>query len=313
MTPYVSRRVAGTAAALAAVVGLVACGGSSDDVAEPEVALDGSPAADLRDPARRGPQGDVAQFVVECELSHLAYDDPIVLPWQPGQSHLHQFFGNNDVTDDPTYGDLLSAETSCKQRRDTASYWAPALLDATGNVIEPLKMTAYYRPGPSVDPAIVEPYPEGLMMVAGDSTSEAEQPTSVIAWSCGTGLLRESTPPDCTDSSVLAAGATISGDSTLRLLVTFPDCWDGDRLTTFGAAAHVRYSTEGACPESHATPIPQLLMAIEFPAVDPTDLSLASGAIETAHADFWNVWDQDKLEGEVANCLNRDLVCGVVG
>jgi hypothetical protein len=33
----------------------------------------------------------------------------------------------------------------------------------------------------------------------------------------------------------------------------------------------------------------------------------------TAHADFWNVWDQDKLEGEVANCLNRDLVCGVVG
>ena len=43
------------------------------------------------------------------------------------------------------------------------------------------------------------------------------------------------------------------------------------------------------------------------------ELSLASGAITTAHADFWNVWDQDKLEGEVADCLNRDLVCGVSG
>jgi hypothetical protein len=28
----------------------------------------------------------------------------------------------------------------------------------------------------------------------------------------------------------------------------------------------------------------------------------------TFHGDFWNVWDQDKLEGEVADCLNRDLL-----
>lgn len=38
---------------------------------------------------------------------------------------------------------------------------------------------------------------------------------------------------------------------------------------------------------------------------------LASGDIITGHADFWNVWNQDKLEQEVALCLNRDLICGV--
>ena len=172
-------------------------------------------------------------------------------------------------------------------------------------------MTAYYRPGPGIDPASVEPYPAGLMMVAGDSRSDGEQSTGVIAWGCSTGQRRESMPPHCGEALASDSGAAI--DTSLRLWLTFPDCWEGDRLTTGGSVAHVAYSDDGACPESHATPIPQLLMAIDFPAVDPSGLSLASGDIVTAHADFWNVWDQDKLEEEVRLCLNRDLVCGVVG
>ena len=56
-----------------------------------------------------------------------------------------------------------------------------------------------------------------------------------------------------------------------------------------------------------------LQLAIDYPPVDPAQLSLASGAITTAHADFWNVWDQDKLEQEVELCLNADRVCGVTG
>jgi hypothetical protein len=108
------RRVAGWLA-IAGML-LAACGGSSGTTSNP----------DDSDPERRGPQGRVAQFVVECELSHLAFDDPLVLPWQPGKSHLHMFFGNRDVDSDPGYNDqILSAETSCDQRQDTASYWAP--------------------------------------------------------------------------------------------------------------------------------------------------------------------------------------------
>jgi hypothetical protein len=281
------------------LVVLVACGGGGD------AAQSG---VEARDPLRSGPQGNVAQFVVECELSHLAYDDPIVLPDLPGESHLHQFFGNVDITSDPTYENVAGSDTSCRQPRDTASYWAPALIAETGEVIEPKKMTAYYRPGPGIDPTTVEAYPASLMMVAGDSKSEAVQSTSVIAWGCSTGSLRETAPPDCRDT----AGLITSG-TTLRLWITFPDCWDGDALTSGGSGAHVRYSADGECPGSHPVPIPQLQMAIDFPAVDPTGLSLASGDIVTAHADFWNVWDQEKLTDEVRFCLNRDLVCGVSG
>jgi hypothetical protein len=257
------------------------------------------------DPERRGPLGRVAQFVVECELSHLAFDDPIVLPWQPGKSHLHSFFGNSAVDSDPAYNErILSADTSCDQRRDTASYWAPALLDAEGKVIEPIKMVAYYRPGQGVDPADVVAYPPGFMIIGGDSTSQKTQSTDIVAWSCGTGAARNDRPTQCAEGS------------TLRMIVVFPDCWDGERLTTFGASAHVRYSSadnEGGCPDAHPVALPQLTIGIDYPPVDPDGLSLASGDVTTAHADFWNVWDQDKLEGEVAMCINRDLVCGVTG
>lgn len=284
---------------VAAAVGLAAsCGG-----------VDGAGAPEPGDPLRRGPQGHVAQFIVECGLSHVAFDDPIVHPGGPGDSHQHMFFGNVDVGADPDYDRLVSSDTSCERRSDTASYWAPVLLDASGAVIEPTELIAYYRPGPAVDPAVVEPYPAGLMMVAGDMTATREQPLNIVAWGCSTGNRREPRPPDCRID--LGDGPFATADTRLRLWVTFPDCWDGQRLTTGLASDHVARSDDGACPTSHPVPIPELQMAIDFPAVDPYELSLASGDVHTAHADFWNVWDQEVLENEVRVCLNRDLVCGV--
>jgi len=292
--------VRGVAVAAALGLSLAACGASGGESAEP---------VEARDPLRSGPQGNVAQFVVECELSHLAYDDPIVHPDMAGMSHLHQFFGNADVDSDPDYDRVSGAETSCERRSDTASYWAPALLDATGVVIEPNKLTAYYRPGPGVDPATVEPYPAGLMMVAGDAFADEQQPIQTVAWGCGTGATREPRPPDCRPK--LAGGVEPANSPALRLWVTFPDCWDRQTLSTAAASTHVADSVSGVCPPSHPVPIPQLQMAIDFPAVDPEGLSLASGDIQTGHADFWNVWDQQVLENEVKLCLNRDLVCGL--
>ena len=154
---------------------------------------------EARDPLRSGPQGNVAQFVVKCELSHFAYDDPIVLPDMPGESHLHQFFGNVDIDSNPDYDRVANSDTSCRRSSDTASYWAPALLDETGDVIEPQSFTAYYRPGPGIDPAAVEPYPASLMMVAGDAGADDEQPLDIVAWGCGSGIARETRPPDCRD------------------------------------------------------------------------------------------------------------------
>jgi hypothetical protein len=53
-------------------------------------------------------------------------------------------------------------------------------------------------------------------------------------------------------------------------------------------------------------------MDIHYPVSGRPELLLASGALTTAHADFLNAWDQDKLETEVRLCINRQLTCGVV-
>jgi hypothetical protein len=248
-----------------------------------------------------GPQGTVGQFVVECGLSHLAPDDPIVHPGHAGRSHLHAFFGAIGVDADSTHAELLAGGTTCEQRLDTASYWAPALVSADRTVHEPVGSVAYYRAGPGVDPASVVAYPADFTMIAGDSVATEPQATSVVAWTCGTGSAREVTPPDC------------RGAPSLRMIVTYPDCWDGERLRSPTFTEHTAYSHDGACPSSHPVAIPQLQFAVDYPPVDPAGLQLTSGSILGGHADFWNGWDQAKLESEVELCIRRDLVCGVSG
>lgn len=288
-------------AELAVVVALVAvatggCGGS-DASAVPNAAPDHVAA---------GPQGAHGQFVVECRLDHLAPDDPIVHPGHAGASHLHQFFGAVGVTADSRYGSLTGGDTTCDQPRDTASYWAPLLLLDEREPVAAFRSVAYYRAAPGVDPLGVVPYPPGMMLVAGDAFATEPQPVSVVAWSCGSGSQREVTPPDCT------------GAPSLRMLVTYPDCWNGvDTASsdwTDPSARHAVYSSAGECPASHPEHIPQLQLALDYPpvAADAVDgLALSSGDIHTGHADFWNTWDQAKLAREVAVCINRDLVCNV--
>lgn len=246
-----------------------------------------------------GPQGRSPQFVVSCAFSHAAPNDPIVSPGQQGASHIHVFFGNRTTNESSTYENMIGAETSCEQRLDTASYWAPALLN-DGQMVEPEKAVAYYRPGLGIDPTTVQPYPPGLMMIAGDASVVEAQPASIVAWSCGVGAEREVLPPTC------------SSESTLRMLITFPDCWNGVDLDAVGHRDHVHYSNGGQCPASHPVPIPQLTLTVIYPDLPhPGELTLASGSIYSGHADFFNSWDQSKLVTEVESCLHREVVCGV--
>jgi hypothetical protein len=251
-----------------------------------------------------GPQGGVGQFVVECAFSHRAPDDPIVVPGRPGGSHLHQFYGATGVGAHSTYDDLVAQPTTCEQRADTASYWAPVLIDPEQRPVAPIKSVAYYRAGVDVDPEVVEPYPPGMMLVAGDPGATEPQPLSVVAWSCGNGAERSATPPDCRSAS------------SLRMVITYQDCWDGEHLRSpivVDPDRHVAYSAAGECPDSHPVHIPQLQFAIDYEPVDPDGLALSSGDILTGHADFWNTWDQAKLEHEIAQCINRDLPCNISG
>ena len=246
-----------------------------------------------------GPQGAVPQFVVECLYSHSGEDDPIVHPGQPGASHLHVFFGNEIVDAFTTVDSLASHSTTCDQQLDKAAYWAPALL-RNGTMLAPVKSTAYYRPGIAVDPTSVQPFPKGLVMVAGSAGATAPQPNSIVAWTCGSSSIRDVLPPECV------------GDRNLRLVVTFPDCWDGAHLDSADHHHHVAYSSKGVCPEGYPVSVPQLQFAVEYPVTGPVaGLELSSGGLLTGHADFMNGWNERKLTEEVDLCLHRKVVCGV--
>ena len=262
---------------------------------------DGSPAAAATATGfQEGPQGLVPQFVVTCAYSHSAYDDPIVAPGQPGLSHRHDFFGNRSTDAYSTPDSMLGQATSCERQLDTAAYWAPSLLDH-GQPVSPLGLDAYYRPGPGIDPASVQPYPHGLVMITGDHTATKTQSTAFVGWACGSQGEPEVLPARC------------PAEAPLRLKVVFPDCWDGVSLDSEDHTSHVAASVGGHCPSSHPVAIPQLTLSIGYPiSGDGHDLSLSSGSILSGHADFMNAWDEVELSRQVRACLNRALVCGVV-
>lgn len=239
------------------------------------------------------------RFVVECRYSHSAADDPIVWPGQPGRSHLHDFFGNTSVDAFTTHDDLVGGETTCVEKEDLASYWAPALFDGDRQVV-PSSSDSYYRAAPGVDPASLVPFPPGFKMIGGDPAPVDAQPVEVVGWGCGRNPRLETVPPAC--------GAR----SPLTLHVRFPDCWDGVDVDSDDHRSHTAYSDGGRCPGSHPVHIPQLEFIVQYPfSGDPSGLRLASGEVTTGHADFFNAWLPDRLEREIRGCLGRDVVCGV--
>jgi hypothetical protein len=291
------------AVAIAFAVGVLAalagCAGSVEPVAD-DAAPPKAPAAALpfAAPARHtGPQGRVGQFVVECRYSHSAPDDPIVHRAMPGMSHRHDFYGATEVDASSTADDLLGTPTTCDKTVDTAAYWHPTLYDHDEAVV-PLKVAAYYRAAPGIDPASVQTMPTGLALIAGDQTATAPQPGEATGWTCGSASGLSDEPPEC------PTGAP------LHLVLTFQDCWDGVHLESEDTQSHVTYSTDGACPASHPVSIPQVTMAVAFPVTGPGhDLRLASGTVHSAHGDFFNAWDPAGLQREIDMCIRRGAVC----
>lgn len=297
-----------------AVVGAVAFGlvGCGDGGPASGPSPTGSAAAP---PVRRGPSiattVDSAVFTVDCRFSHRAPDDPIVHPGRPGASHVHDFFGATEADAHSTAASLRGGPTSCDDRQDTASYWAPTLYDGS-EPIRPTFARAYYRAAIGADGREVRALPPGLEMVAGDSHAEpgAWPSLGTVAWGCGLRprRLHHQPPRTCTPSSPLA----------LRLV--FPDCWDGRHVRSRDHRSHLARSRDGRCPASHPVPLVQVQVSITYPvwtarpgAASPqaADLVAASGRWETSHGDLLNGWDQDRLEHQVALCIRVMANCTI--
>jgi hypothetical protein len=246
-------------------------------------------------------------FATMCRFSHEAPDDPIVFPGQAGKSHLHTFFGNRTTGAASTYESLRAGATTCRTEEDASGYWVPALF-RNGAEVRPLAMKVYYRTGRH-EPESVKAFPPGFRVVAGDAAADSAQGLRTTFWLCrglrgleaGPGFGPTETPPTC------------PAENPLTLHVQFPECWDGVSVDSPDHKSHVAYGRFGRCPPSHATVLPSLALIVHYPIVgEPGAITLASGSAYSAHADFFNAWDQAFLTRAVTECLNVGVLCGVL-
>lgn len=239
-------------------------------------------------------------FEVVCFYSHTLEDDPIVFPGLPGAAHSHDFLGNRSVNASSTTESLRRGSTNCRNPADTAAYWTPVLYQ-DGRAVHPDRLHAYYRWGNVPTVERIQPFPAGLKIIAGDAQATGPQSTQVIGWGCGVpGAPLQNHPVSC------GAGQKIV------LNIFFPNCWDGTRFDSPDHRSHMAYSRHGSCPASHPVIVPRLTQSLGYPITSATGITLSSGAYYTAHADFWNTWNQPALEQLVRGCINAGRQCGPV-
>jgi Domain of unknown function (DUF1996) len=246
-------------------------------------------------PSLRALQG--VNFIGNCTFSHMAMDDPIVYPRQPGASHDHSFVGNTTTNAFSTLRTLRAGGTTCKRDGETAAYWMPTLL-LNGQMVVPRGATIYYR---RKTLAAVRPFRPGLKMIAGDRSATSPQSVKVTYWNCGaaSGVPPSSEVPTCPNTP----------RESLRLHVNFPNCWDGRRLDSADHKSHMAYSDRGVCPASHPVAVPAISLIFRYAIMGGSGVMLSSGGQYSAHADFFNAWRQGTLTSLVNGCLNALRHC----
>lgn len=269
---------------------------------------------------------EIGAFRTVCDVSHMAFDDPIVAPGRPGASHLHTFFGNTGVTSATTSQTLLSTGNSTCHggTLNRSSYWVPAVIDtATGVPVKPRTAIIYYKQGYNIaDSSIFVQVPQGLKVIAGSAMNSidvrATNPwaESAYTWRCmslttGAPVIDSQQIPNC------AVG------TELWMLVTFPQCWDGVNLDSPDHKSHMAYPSGGRCPATHPKVIPEISYQIVYPygavtakwrlASDMYDESLPGG--RSAHGDYMMGWQQDIIQAWQRNCINgrRDCHADLLG
>jgi len=240
-------------------------------------------------------------FNLHCKLSHRAKDDPIVFPGVPGAAHLHDFFGNKSTNAYSTRSSMLQSGTTCDLSSDKAGYWAPTLLDKSGNPAPLQRFQIYYR---SASGLPVQPFPPNLKIIAGGDTLNPPAPSRSqrsLSWSCGDTQPYVASPPDCSDSGMKVTGH-----------ILFPDCLKTGVTDSANHRSHMTYGGRN-CPSGYVA-VPRLNLHIRYAVSNAKGYALSSdmpGMVhgQSLHADFWNTWDQKALEFLVQHCLNGGRKC----
>jgi Domain of unknown function (DUF1996) len=260
--------------------------------------------------------GGTGAFRTVCDFSHMAFDDPIVFPGQPGKSHLHAFFGNTGVNAASTAASIqTTGNSTCRGGTiNRSAYWAPAMVDTRdGAPVKPTQAIIYYKvgangiPGPSINSL-----PQSLRMIAGDSknsTAIAHGPALFKCIDDVTGSGPAATPgiPNCGIGTALWQS------------IEFPQCWDGVNLDSPDHKSHMAYPRGNRCPATHPVAVPVITINVVYKITEPNAplrWRLASDAYDhglpagySSHADWFNGWRPEIMDTWVKKCDQVDREC----
>ena len=264
---------------------------------------------DLAHPVYQPSPSDIGAFREACNFSHMAADDPIVYPGQPGASHMHTFFGNSQLTAFSTADSVMNegGSTCAGGTLNRTGYWIPTLIDTrTGQPIVAHGSNFYYKQGYlGVKSGTMQVFPKGLRMIAGDSASTTPNDRGQVRIDCSSGGGSYVSMPNC------AVG------DLLFMSIIFPQCWDGINLDSPNHKSHMAYATGNGCPSTHPVPLPEIAMNVTYLVTEANSgafwrLSSDKNALPggySLHADWFNGWDATINKDFLAGCVNKNTDC----
>ena len=283
-------------------------------------------------PASAHPPGG---FGVQCLLSHVLMDDPIVYPGDPGASHRHAFYGNKSTDANSTRKSLMKSGSTCtdsKPPKDLAATWFPTAMFKKGGdwrLVKAWRERTYYFPSIRDNLGDMANLPKNIRLIGGNPHARSWRQNPAVSWFCGEKSPVRPFPYDCRPY-------TLPKEDGIRAIISMPYCWDGQHLDSVDHMSHVVYADPDdrsphtdpvPCPETHPVNIPSVSVRAHFKIKDPcaglpcgpklrgknVKLKLSSGPWWTMHADFWNTWIQRKLDALTDRCLRGHIECGILG
>lgn len=284
-------------------------------------------------PALEHPSEGAFRFL--CTPSHLAYDDPIVYPNQPGRAHLHMFFGNTRTDANSDFRSLrTTGESTCNNALNRSAYWVPALLNGRGKVVLPDTIAIYYKRWPQSHPYCQVKgrpcvgLPRGLRYVFG-RTMEGKETTPTYFVCDAPGLNGKHH-----DNLALAAQNCPIG-AKIGAVTIAGSCWDGKHLDVPDHRSHMsdvvydKSTGNPRCPDTHPVRVPTFQIGVWYTVDETLDRTgntspdaqtwfFASDRMKgmmamtpgtTYHADWFGAWDDDTMSTWLKNCIEKTLSC----
>lgn len=273
-------------------------------------------------------------FRIACRVSHMNYDDPIVFPSVKDATHHHTFFGNTKTNAYSTHESLrASGNSTCAGGiLNRSGYWMPSLINTkTGAPVVAGGIIVYYKGSTETVPQEIKAPPANLRMIAGNARPLAVA-DSRAEYSCQD-LLNDVAPHWGMMWKANHIKSCGGQGKMLRMIVGFPQCWDGKNLDSPDHQSHMAYTcgneclkadgkigaTVNGCPATHPVLLPDIALNVTYHNLDPNaEYRLSSDNYSNAHpggyslhADWMNAWDEGTINRLVKNCLNTPRDCGM--